>query len=70
MRDVASRTSLLDLVLVAIDPRAAGFITDGDEIVVLFPRDEGALGAENVLLPPHLAEVGAGNGCATTCWSS
>ena len=48
-----------DLGLVAIDPRAARLVSDGYERVVLLPDDERALGAEDVLLPPHLSQIGA-----------
>jgi hypothetical protein len=45
------------LGLVAVDPRAARLVADGHESVVLLPGDESPLGADDVLLPPHLPQV-------------
>jgi hypothetical protein len=51
----------VDLVLVPVDPPHLGLGADGHELVVLLPDDERALGAENVLLPPHLPQVVPGD---------
>ncbi|CAN5243838.1 hypothetical protein BH11ACT3_BH11ACT3_06250 [soil metagenome] len=44
----------VDLVVVAVDPAALGVGAHGNEVVVPLPHHEGALGAEHILLPPHL----------------
>jgi len=51
----------VNLVVVPVDPAALGVGVHGNEVVVPLPDDEGALGAEHVLLPPHLTQVRAGD---------
>jgi hypothetical protein len=50
-----------DLGVVAVDPAALGLVGDRHELVVALPDDEGALGAEHVLLPPDLPQVRPGD---------
>jgi len=51
----------MNLVIVPLDPAALGLSTERYKAFVLFPDDEGAFGPENVLLPPHLPEIAAGD---------
>jgi hypothetical protein len=51
----------VDLVLIPIHPPHLGLGPDRHEGVVLLPDDERALGAEDVLLPPHLPQVVPGD---------
>jgi len=51
----------MDLVLVPIDPPALRLVGDRDEALVMLPDDERPLGAEHVLLPPHLSQVRPGD---------
>jgi hypothetical protein len=51
----------VDLVLIPIHPPHLGLGPDRHEAVVLLPDDERALGAEDVLLPPHLPQVVPGD---------
>lgn len=57
---VGERHQAGDLGVVAVDPAALG-LADRHEALVALPDQEAALRAEDVLLPPHLPEVRAGD---------
>lgn len=56
-KPVREHDESVDLVLVPVHPPHLRFGPDRHELVVLLPDDERALGAEHVLLPPHLPQI-------------
>src|SRR5690606_32863020 len=51
-----------DLLVVPVDPDALGLVVDRLEVDVLLPDEQRPLGAQHVLLPPDLPQIGAGDG--------